>query len=66
MPGYTQPTESEKHAKAIGRDLNISPKKAVEVCRALRGKMVPDAKEYLEDVIDMKRPVPYYRYNLET
>ncbi|MCK4717395.1 MAG: 50S ribosomal protein L22 [Thermoplasmata archaeon] len=66
MAGYTAPIDPEKNARALGKELNISPKKALEVCRAIRGKMVPDAKDYLEDVIDMKRPVPYYRHNRQT
>ena len=66
MVGYTRETDPEKHAKAIGREMNISPKKAVEVCRAIRGMMVPDAKDYLEEVIALERPVPYYRYRKGT
>jgi len=66
LAGYTAQKDPETTARAIGKDINMSPKKAVEVCRAIRGMMVSDAKEYLEDVIDMKRAVPYYRYRMGT
>ena len=62
MVGYTLETDSTKTSRAIGRDLQISPKKAREVCRVLRGKEVLDALEYLDQVIGMERPVPYTRY----
>ncbi len=50
-------------AIASGRDLRISYKDAVEVLRAIRGKRVEDAKRILEDVIKLKRPVPYRTYH---
>ncbi|MFQ6106709.1 MAG: 50S ribosomal protein L22 [Thermoplasmata archaeon] len=60
--GYTAKPEEEDIAKAIGRELPISPKKSVEVCRALRGLNVEDAKELLEEVIEKRRIIPYRRY----
>jgi len=61
--GYSaQDLDDETTARAIGRDLQISPKKAVELCRAIRGKSVEDAKAYLERVIALKQPVPMHRY----
>jgi large subunit ribosomal protein L22 len=50
-------------AKAVGRSLKISPKHSVEICREIRGMYLDDAKEYLEDVIQMKRAVPFKRHN---
>ncbi|MCD6461225.1 MAG: 50S ribosomal protein L22 [Thermoplasmata archaeon] len=66
MVGYTAHLDPERTAKAYGRELDISPKKAVEVCRAIRGMRVPEAKEFLEAVIEKRRPVPYYRYRRGT
>lgn len=54
---------SEKTARAAGRSLQISPKHAVEICRELRGMYLDDAKEYLEEVIEKKRAVPFKRHN---
>ncbi len=52
-----------KMAKAYGRELPISWKKAVELARRIRGKTVEDALEYLDNVIALKQPVPMRRYN---
>ncbi|MEK6851692.1 MAG: 50S ribosomal protein L22, partial [Candidatus Thermoplasmatota archaeon] len=61
--GYSaQNLDEETTARAIGRELPISPKKAVELCRAIRGKTVEDAKDYLERVMAMKQAVPMKRY----
>jgi large subunit ribosomal protein L22 len=61
--GYSfKPDNEEKTAKAIGGELRISPKWAVEICREIRGKNLQDAKDFLEDVINMKRPVPLKRH----
>ncbi|MFQ6127629.1 MAG: 50S ribosomal protein L22 [Thermoplasmata archaeon] len=60
--GYTAEPEEEDIAKAIGKELPISTKKSVEVCRALRGMNVEDAKELLEEVIEKKRVIPYRKY----
>jgi large subunit ribosomal protein L22 len=61
--GYSIKADPEITARAIGRELSISPKASVEVCREIRGMMVEDAMQYLEDVIALKRPVRYHRYN---
>ena len=53
----------EKTAKASGRELKISHKAAREVCKAINGRMLNEAKEYLRDVIAKKRAIPYTRYN---
>jgi large subunit ribosomal protein L22 len=53
----------EKTAKASGRELKVSHKAAREVCKAINGRMLNEAKEYLRDVIAKKRAIPYTRYN---
>jgi large subunit ribosomal protein L22 len=50
-------------ARAVGRDLPISTKHSVEVCRCIRGKSIKRAKKILQDVIMLKSPIPYRRYN---
>ncbi|MEM4703779.1 MAG: 50S ribosomal protein L22 [Candidatus Bathyarchaeia archaeon] len=54
--------DPEKTAKASGRELRVSHKNAREVCRTIKGMMVTKAKQYLRDVIDKKKPVPYKRF----
>jgi large subunit ribosomal protein L22 len=64
--GYSILEESldpEKTAKASGRELKISHKAAREICRAVKGMMLSNAKQYLRDVVAKKKAVPYGRYN---
>jgi large subunit ribosomal protein L22 len=64
MVGYSyQVKEGDPIAKAIGREIHISPKHSVELCRALRGKKLEDAKDILEDVIEKKHPIPFKKHN---
>ncbi len=53
----------EKTAKASGRELKVSHKAAREVCKAIKGMMLNDAKQYLRDVAAKKKAIPYTRYN---
>jgi len=52
-----QGLDDETTSRAMGRELPISPKKAMEVCRQIRGKRVEDAKAYLQRVIAMDERV---------
>ena len=49
-------------AIAAGRDLRVSYKDAVELLAVIRGKKLEEAKRILEDVIEMRRPIPYRRF----
>ncbi len=55
--------DESKVARAMAKSLKVSPKHCVEICNALRGMEVSKAKSYLNDVIDMKKAVPFKRYN---
>lgn len=59
--GYSIKVEGE-YVKASAREANISPKAAREVCRAIEGLRLDDARRLLEEVISMKRPIPFRRY----
>jgi len=52
----------EKTAKASGRELKVSHKAAREVAKAIKGMDLTQAKDYLRDVIAMRKPIPYTRY----
>ena len=52
----------EKTVKASAREIRISHKAAREVCRTIKGMMLTKAKQYLKDVVDKKKPVPYRRF----
>ena len=57
-----QPADETKAAKAMGYEMPISFKHAVEICRELRGKKIEEAKKILEDVIALRRPIPFKKY----
>jgi large subunit ribosomal protein L22 len=64
--GYSILTETldpEKTAKASGRENRVSHKHAREVCKAVKGMTLANAKQYLRDVIAKKRAIPFTRYN---
>jgi len=64
--GYSVISETldpEKTAKASGREIKVSHKHAREVCRAVKGMPLTGAKQYLRDVIEKKKAVPFTRFN---
>jgi large subunit ribosomal protein L22 len=63
MAGYTMEADPDTSAKAIGKDLQVSPKMSREICGMIRGMKVETAIKVLEEVIDLKRPVPLKRFN---
>ncbi|MBM1154334.1 50S ribosomal protein L22 [archaeon] len=60
--GYSIRQLPLRSVKASGRELDISPKDAREICRAIKGMKVTEAESFLKDVIAMRRSVPYRRY----
>ena len=60
--GYTQESDPETTSKAIGKEVRVSPKHCREVCRAVRGMRVEEARKYLEGVKELRTAVPYSRY----
>lgn len=66
MPNYKLSVyglDPDRTAVATGRNLRISPKHSREICHEIKGKYLETAQEYLEQVIDKKRSVPFRRYN---
>lgn len=59
----SSPPAATAGARAAARDVQVSVKHGVEVCRWIRGKPLPAAKKLLEQVIKRQRAVPYLRYN---
>lgn len=62
MKGYSMELDPETTARAIGKDLRVSYKKSIEVCRKVRGMDIENAKGYLEDVMEKKVPVPFLKH----
>ncbi|MBW2965411.1 50S ribosomal protein L22 [Candidatus Woesearchaeota archaeon] len=52
----------ELMARAVGRDLSISAKQAIEICNYLRHRKLVQAKNLLQETIDMKKPIPFKRF----
>ena len=60
---YNKKGNEAKTARAMAKSLKVSPKHCVEISNAIRGMNVAKAKTYLQDVIDMKKSVPFKRHN---
>ncbi len=60
--GYSVNPDPDVTAKALGRELAIKPRDAIEVCRAIRERDLEDAKTFLEGVIAKETPVPYRKH----
>ena len=63
MKGYTAVADPDTSAKAIGKEMPISPKFTREICGMVRGMKVNKAIDTLEGVIALETPVPLKRYN---
>ena len=63
MKGYTTEADPDTSAKAIGKEMPISPKFTREICGMVRGMKVNNAIKTLEGVIALETPVPLKRYN---
>lgn len=55
--------DPDKTSQAAGRNINISPKHAREVCTVLKGMKLETAMDYLDDVMAKKRSIPFRRHN---
>ena len=62
---YSTQLKNEQTACAVGRDLGISTKAGVEICRWLRYRNLYKAKNLLQMVMDKKMAVPYFRFNTD-
>jgi large subunit ribosomal protein L22 len=65
MPHYhysVKELDETRTVKASLREIDVSPKWSREVCRAIVGLTIPEAKKLMEDVIAMRRMIPYRRY----
>ena len=58
MPKYSINVDQDKTAKAYGYELHCSPKDSINLAYAIKGMKTEIAKRYLQEIIDMKRPLP--------
>jgi len=54
--------DPDKTARASGRELRISTKNTREVCRAIKGMKLQEAKALLENVMKKKTPIKFTRH----
>ena len=67
MRGYTYRDEpGVSVGRARGVEIPMSPKKTYEVLNAIRGLPLDRARRILEDAVDLKKAIPFRRYNQET
>jgi large subunit ribosomal protein L22 len=59
---YAYQKSEDNTAKAVGRNLDISPKESIEICTYVRGRPLAQAKMLLEQSINYVRPVPIKRF----
>jgi large subunit ribosomal protein L22 len=59
---YSIEPDAEKTSKAMGKELHISKKHAYEIARTINGMKLDAARGFLEDVVALKKAVPYKRY----
>ncbi len=56
---YSTVSDPAKTACAYARDMPCSPKSGRNVARAIKGMPVARAKQFLQEVADLKTPVPF-------
>ncbi|MDH7506815.1 MAG: 50S ribosomal protein L22 [Candidatus Thermoplasmatota archaeon] len=54
---YSINIDSDKTAKAFGYELHCSKKDSMNIAYAIKGMKVEKAKKFLQDIIDLKRPL---------
>lgn len=58
--------ERKKCALAQFHDVNASYKDLTQVCRAIKGKSVANARKILDDAVARKRAIPYKKFCKQT
>ncbi len=65
MPHYRYSVfglDPDRTAIASGRNIRVSPKTTREVCHTIKGMTLEAAQDYLKDVQEKKRSVPFRRH----
>ena len=61
--GYSRAPRTEKSVKARGNDVKVHFKNTYEAAKMMKGKTIPESKQYFNDVLEHKRCVPFQRFN---
>ncbi len=63
MTKYSTTADPEKTAKAYGYELHCSQKDSMNLAYAIKGMKSEKAKQYLQEIVDMKRALPTVFHN---
>ena len=55
--------EGENAARAKANEIPVSPKHSIEIARFIRNMTTAEAKAYLADVVELKKAIPFKRFN---
>jgi len=59
---YSVQLDPTRTAVASLRDVDVSYKEMVELLDVIRGKKLSEARKILEDIVAMRRPIPFKRH----
>jgi len=59
---YSLKMDGDKYARAKANELPCSPKHSIEIARFIRGKTTKQAIAYLEDVVAIKKAIPFKKF----
>ncbi|OPY38929.1 MAG: 50S ribosomal protein L22P [Methanoregula sp. PtaU1.Bin051] len=60
---YSRKFEGDMYARGKINEASISPKHSIEIASFIRNKRINDAIAYLNDVIALKKAIPFRRFN---
>jgi len=60
---YSNKIKGDNLARGKANELNMSPKHSIEIATFIRHKRVNDAIAYLNDVVALKKAIPFRRFN---
>lgn len=60
---YSLKMDGDKNARAKANELPCSPKHSIEIAKFIRGKNTKFAIAYLEDVVALKKAIPFKKFN---
>jgi large subunit ribosomal protein L22 len=60
---YSQKIKGDTIARAKANELNMSPKHSIEIATFIRHQRVNDAIAYLNQVVALKKAIPFRRFN---
>ena len=55
--------EGENVARAKANEIPVSPKHSIEIARFIKNMTTTEAKAYLADVVELKKAIPFKRFN---